>query len=126
MDLLQCQPHIHRTDPLVDAAVVMADCDALGKDVCASMLRAIHKDTKKSTCFALDLERAEEFVRQGRDIYMVVANGGHCDQDIQNCPAFFSSMTIALRSGRSVLGTSWGCPSRPSRSIRNGSRFTAT
>ena len=68
MNLLQCQPHIHRSDPLVDAAVVMAYCDALGKDVCASMLRAIHKDTKQSTNFAFDLERAEEFVRTGRDI----------------------------------------------------------
>ena len=48
MDLLATQPHIHRSDPLVDAAVVMAYCDALGKDVCASMLRAIHKDTKQS------------------------------------------------------------------------------
>ncbi len=89
MDLLATQPHIHRSDPLVDPAVVMAYCDALGKDVCASMLRAIHKDTKQSNCFAFDLERAEEFVRQGRDVFMVVGNGGHCDQDIHSCPALF-------------------------------------
>ena len=89
MDLLATQPHIHRSDPLVDAAVVMAYCDALGKDVCESMLWAIHKDTKQSTCFACDLERAEEFVRQGRDVYMVVGNCCHCDQDIHSCPALF-------------------------------------
>ena len=36
-----------------------------------------------------DLERAEEFVRQGRDVYMVVGNGCNCDQYIYSCPALF-------------------------------------
>ena len=101
----------------LDAALAHLWLDLLGKDEHDTCIRAIpHKGktgTARKGTFAHDLERAQEWQKQGCGLYAVVNHGGNTAAEITACTALFVEWDDRARSEQITLWKVLGLP-RPS------------